>query len=151
MEEETVSSVRQGVDLGVQHDIAALSALALVGVVIAILAAIDTVVLGAREGTRDMALLRVVGLSRAATRRAVLGEALATALTGCVVGVVVGIGLIAPEVHVATTAALPLSFQVPWLVVAAVAGAVVVAIMVAAVIPARQLGKLDPVAALSVE
>jgi putative ABC transport system permease protein len=151
MEEETVSSVRQGVDLGVQHDIAALSALALVGVVIAILAAIDTVVLGAREGTRDMALLRVVGLSRAATRRAVLGEALATALTGCVVGVVVGIGLIAPEVHVATTAALPLSFQVPWLVVAAVAGAVVVAIMVAALIPARQLGKLDPVAALSVE
>ncbi|MGC1183611.1 MAG: FtsX-like permease family protein [Candidatus Dormiibacterota bacterium] len=151
LEAETVSSVRQGVDLGVQHDIAALTALALVGVIIAILAAVDTVVLGAREGTRDMALLRVVGLGRAATRRAVLGDALATALTGCAVGVAVGIGLIAPEVHVATTADLPLTFNVPWLVVVAVAGAVVVAIMLAAVMPARQLGKLDPVAALSVE
>lgn len=151
MEEEAVASVRQGVDLGVQHDIAALSALALVGVVIAILAAIDTVVLGAREGTRDMALLRVVGLSRSATRRAVIGEALATAVAGCALGIAVGIGLIAPEVHAATSAALPLTFAVPGLVVLAVALAVVLAILVAAVIPARQLSNLDPVAALSVE
>jgi putative ABC transport system permease protein len=151
MEEESVSSVRQGVDLGVQHDIAALSALALVGVVIAILAAINTVVLGAREGTRDMALLRVVGLSRAATRRAVMGEALATAIAGCALGVVVGIGLIAPEVHAATSAALPLTFEVPGLVILAVVLAVVLAIVLAAVIPARQLSNLDPVAALSVE
>ena len=151
MEEESVSSVRQGVDLGVQHDIAALSALALVGVVIAILAAINTVVLGAREGTRDMALLRVVGLSRAATRRAVMGEALATAIAGCALGVAVGIGLIAPEVHAATSAALPLTFEVPGLVILAVVLAVVLAIVLAAVIPARQLSNLDPVAALSVE
>ena len=151
LEEETVSSVRQGVDSGVQHDIAALTALALVGVVIAILAAIDTVVLGAREGVRELALLRVLGLSRAETRRAVLGEALATALVGCVIGIGVGIGLIAPEVRVASMATLPLSFGIPWLVVLAVGGAVVVAITLSAVIPARQLGKIDPVAALSVE
>ncbi|MGB9482702.1 MAG: FtsX-like permease family protein [Candidatus Dormiibacterota bacterium] len=151
LEEETVSTVRRGVDLGVQHDIAALSALALVGVVIGILAAINTVVLGAREGTRDMALLRVVGLSRAETRRAVIGEALATAIAGCAVGIAVGIGLISPEVHVANSAALPLSFGVPVLVILAVVLAVVVAIVLAAVIPARQLSNLDPVAALSVE
>jgi putative ABC transport system permease protein len=151
MEEETVSSVRQGVDLGVQHDIAALSALALVGVVIAILAAIDTVVLGAREGTRDMALLRVVGLSRAATRGAVMGEALATGVVGCALGLAVGIGLIVPEVHAATSAALPLTFELPGLVIAAVVLAVVLAILLAAVIPARQLSNLDPVAALNVE
>ncbi|MGC2192833.1 MAG: FtsX-like permease family protein, partial [Candidatus Dormiibacterota bacterium] len=151
MEEETVSTVRQGVDLGVQHDIAALSALALVGVVIAILAAVNTVVLGAREGTRDMALLRVVGLSRAETRRAVLGEALATAIAGSVIGIAVGIGLIAPEVRVANSAALPLSFAIPGLVILVVVAAVVVAILLAAVVPARQLSNLDPVAALSVE
>lgn len=151
MEEETIASVRQGVDLGVQHDIAALSALALVGVVIAILAAINTVVLGVREGTRDMALLRVVGLSRSAVRLAVLGEALGTAVVGSALGVAVGIGLIGPEVHAATTAALPLSFEVPWPVLLAVAVAVVVAMLLAAVIPARQLSNLDPIAALSVE
>jgi putative ABC transport system permease protein len=151
MEEETVSSVRQGVDLGVQHDIAALSALALVGVVIAILAAIDTVILGAREGTRDMALLRVVGLSRAATRGAVIGEALATGIVGCVLGLALGIGLIVPEVHAGTSAALPLTFELPVLVIVAVVVAVVVAMLLAAVIPARQLSNLDPVAALNVE
>jgi putative ABC transport system permease protein len=151
MEEETIASVRQGVDLGVQHDIAALSALALVGVVIAILAAINTVVLGVREGTRDMALLRVVGLSRSAVRLAVLGEALGTAVVGSALGVAVGIGLIGPEVHAATTAALQLSFEVPWPVLLAVAVAVVVAMLLAAVIPARQLSNLDPIAALSVE
>ncbi len=151
LEEETVSTVRQGVDLGVQHDIAVLSALALVGVVIAILAAIDTVVLGAREGTRDMALLRVVGLSRAETRRAVLAEALSTAVAGCVLGTLVGIGLIAPEVHAATSAALPLSFQIPGLVIVAVILAVAVAMVVAAVVPAHQLSNLDPMAALSAE
>ncbi|MGC2295927.1 MAG: FtsX-like permease family protein [Candidatus Dormiibacterota bacterium] len=151
MEEETVSSVRQGVDLGVQHDIAALSALALVGVVIAILAAIDTVVLGAREGTRDMALLRVVGLSRAATRGAVMGEALATGIVGCLLGLAVGIGLIVPEIHAATSAALPLTFELPVLVIVAVVLAVVLAMLLAAVIPARQLSNLDPVAALNIE
>lgn len=151
MEEEAVASVRQGVDLGVQHDIAALSALALVGVVIAILAALDTVVLGAREGTRDMALLRVVGLSRSATRRAVIGEALATAVAGCALGIAAGIGLIGPEVHAATSAALPLAFALPWAVVLAVVLVVVLAILLAALIPARQLSNLDPVAALSVE
>ncbi|MFZ0995199.1 MAG: FtsX-like permease family protein [Candidatus Dormiibacterota bacterium] len=151
MEEETVSSVRQGVDLGVQHDIAALSALTLVGVVIAILAAIDTVILGAREGTRDMALLRVVGLSRAATRAAVMGEALATGIVGCVLGLAVGVGLIVPEVHAGTSAALPLTFALPVLVIVAVVAAVVLAMLLAAVIPARQLSNLDPVAALNVE
>jgi putative ABC transport system permease protein len=151
MEAETVSTVRQGVDLGVQHDIAALSALALVGVVIAILAAIDTVILGAREGIRDMALLRVVGLSRAATRGAVMGEALATGIVGCVLGLAVGIGLIVPEVHAGTSAALPLTFELPVLVIVAVVVAVVLAMLLAAVIPARQLSNLDPVAALNVE
>jgi len=151
MEEETVSSVRQGVDLAVEHDIAALSALAMVGVVIAILAAVNTVVLGAREGVRDMALLRVVGLSRGGVRLAVMGEALATALVGCALGTAVGIGLIVPEVHAASSAALPLSFTVPGPVLLAVVVAVVAAILIAAVIPAHQLGDLDPIAALAVE
>jgi ABC-type antimicrobial peptide transport system permease subunit len=63
----------------------------------------------------------------------------------------VGIGLIAPEVRVANSAALPLSFAIPGLVILAVVLAVVVAILLAAVIPARQLSNLDPVAALRVE
>ncbi len=151
LESETVASVRQGVDQAVEHAIAALTALALVGVVIAVLAALNTVVLSSREGARDMALLRVVGLSRGEAQRAAVGEALATALTGCGLGIAAGVGLIAPEDHAATSAQLPLNFQVPWLVLLAVLAAVAVAIVIAALAPARQMGKRDPLAALAVE
>ncbi|MHB8323897.1 MAG: ABC transporter permease [Candidatus Dormibacteria bacterium] len=151
MESETVAAVHQGVDRGIQHDIAALGALALVGVVIAILAAINTVVLETRQAARDLALLRVVGLSRAAVRRAVMGEALATAMVGCVLGIVGGVGLTWPEVQAVSSPALPLPFAISPGVIVAVVAAAVLGLLLAATIPARQLSGLDPVAALAVE
>jgi len=151
MESETVVAVRQGVDRAIQHDIAALGALALVGVVIAVLAAVDTVVLETRQAARDLALLRVVGLSRRAVRRAVMGEALATALVGCLLGIAGGIGLTWPELGAASTPALPLPFAISPGVISAVLVAAVAGLLLAAIIPARQLSRLDPVAALAVE
>ena len=151
MESETVAAVRQGVDRGIQHDIAALGALALVGVVIAILAAINTVVLETRQAARDLALLRVVGLSRAAVRRAVMGEALATALVGCLLGIGGGVGLTWPELQAVSSPTLPLPFAISPGVIGAVVVAAVVGLLLAATIPARQLSGLDPVAALAVE
>ena len=151
METESVAAVRSGVDAGIQHDIAALGALALVGVAVAILAAVNTVVLETREASRDLALLRVVGLSRAAVSRAVLGEAVATALVGCGLGIAGGVGLTWPEVRAASSPALPLPFQVSGLSLLLLAAAAVAALVLAAVIPARQLSKIDPVAALAVE
>jgi len=151
MESETVAAVRSGVDRGIQHDIAVLGALALVGVVVAILAAINTVILETRQATRDLALLRVVGLGRSAIRRAVMGEALATALVGCLLGVAGGVGMTWPELKAASSAALPLPFAISPEVIAAVLLATVVGLVLAAAIPARQLSGLDPVAALAVE
>ncbi|MHB8393667.1 MAG: ABC transporter permease [Candidatus Dormibacteria bacterium] len=151
METESVAAVRRGVDRGIQHDIAAIAALALVGVVIAILAAVNTVVLETREATRDLALLRVVGLSRAAVSRAVIGEALATALVGCGLGILGGVALIWPEVQAASSPSLPLPFAVSGVSLVALGLAAVIALLLAAAVPARQLGNLDPVAALAVE
>ncbi len=151
MAEESVATVRQGVDQGVAHDIAALTALALVGVVVAVLAAVNTVVLDSRQDQRQMALLRMVGLSRARTRLAILGEVLATCVAGCGVGVLVGIGLIFPEVRAASSVVLPLSFSVPWRLIIAIALAVVVAMLASAWLPARQVSEADPAVALSVE
>ena len=151
METESVAAVRRGVDLGIQHDIAAIAALALVGVVIAILAAVNTVVLETREATRDLALLRVVGLSRGAVSRAVIGEAVATALVGCGLGIIGGVALIWPEVKAASSASLPLPFTVSAVSLVALGLAAVIALVLAAAVPARQLGNLDPMAALAVE
>lgn len=151
LEAESVATVRQGVDQGVEHDVAALSALALLGVVIAILAAANTLFLGARSGIRQMALLRVLGVSRGQVSRAVVGQALATALVGSVLGAGVGIGLIAPEVRAAGSEALPLPFLVPTGVVLVLLAAVLAAILIAALAPARQLANLDPTVALAPE
>lgn len=151
MEAESVAAVRAGVDAGIQHDIAAIGALALLGVVIAILAAVNTVILQTREAGRDLALLRVVGLSRTAVARAVLGEALATALVGCGLGIAGGVGLVWPEVHAASSAALPLPFTVSGLALLLLALSVVAALIVAALMPARQLSNIDPISALAVE
>ncbi len=151
MESETVAAVTQGVQQGIQHDVALLSAVALVGVVIAVLAAVNTVVLDTREATRELALLRVVGVGRAALRRAVVGEAAATALLATILGVAAGVALVYPEAAAASTPALPLPFSVSWAAVGAVAGAVVVALVLAALLPARQLGEMDPTAALTLE
>jgi putative ABC transport system permease protein len=151
MEAETVAAVNQGVAEGIKHDVATLGALALIGVVIAVLAAINTVVLQTREASRDLALLRMVGLSRSAVGRAVMGEALATALVGCGLGIAGGIGLVWPEVKAASSPGLPLPFTISIWAVAAVAAAAVLALVLAAAIPARQLSNLDPVAALAVE
>jgi putative ABC transport system permease protein len=151
MEAETVVAVNQGVAEGIKHDITTLGALALIGVVIAILAAINTVVLQTREASRDLALLRMVGLSRSAVRRAVMGETLATALVGCGLGIAGGIGLVWPEVKAASSPELPLPFAISIWAVVAVAVAVVLALVLAAAVPARQLSNVDPVAALAVE
>ena len=151
MQPEEVAAVRQGVDRGIQDDIALLSAVALVGVVVAVLAAIDTVVLDTREATRELALLRVLGLGRAALRRAVIGQAAATALVATILGVAAGVGLVYPEVAAASTPYLPLPFAVSAAAVLAMAVAAVAALAVAALLPARQLARMDPTEALAVE
>lgn len=151
LEAEAVSSVEDGVNAAIQHDIAAIGALALLGVVIAILAAVNTVILETRESSRDLALLRVVGLSRAAVFRSVMGEAVAVAIVGCGLGLAGGVGLVWPEVKAASTPALPLPFAVSVASLLALGIATLVALVLAATIPARQLGRIDPVAALAVE
>lgn len=151
MESENVAAVSSGVAAAVQHDIAVLSAVALAGVVIAILAAVNTVILDTREATRELALLRVVGLGRSGLRRAVVGEAAAMALLATALGVGAGIGLVYPEVNAASTPALPLAFGVAIEAVLALVGGTLLAIVLAALLPARQLTRIDPVAALTLE
>lgn len=61
-------------------------------VIIAILGIINTLALSVIERTREVGLLRAVGLSRAQLRRMVRLESVVIALLGAVLGVVIGIG-----------------------------------------------------------
>jgi putative ABC transport system permease protein len=119
-------------------------------VVIAILGIVNTLALSVIERTREIGLLRAVGLSRRQLRRMVRLESVIVAVLGAVLGV--GMGLIfgvALQRAVADQGIDVLS--IPWarLVIFVVLAAVVG--VLAAVLPARRAAKLDVLRAISTE
>jgi putative ABC transport system permease protein len=118
-------------------------------VVVSLFGMINTLVLSVFERTREIGMLRAVGLTRRQTRRMVRHESVVIALIGAALGIPLGIGLAA-----GVTGALAkygLSFSIPvgslvaFGIVAAVAG------IVAAVMPARRAARLNVLQALQYE
>jgi len=111
----------------------------------------DALLLQAREGVQELALLRTIGLSRADVRGVVVAEAVATALVGTVLGASLGLGLLWPAVGAIATATFAPQYLVPVATLGGVIGAVLIAVLLAAAIPARQLARRSAVEALHAE
>jgi putative ABC transport system permease protein len=119
-------------------------------VIIAVLGIVNTLALSVIERTREIGLLRAVGVSRAQLRRMVRLESVIVAVLGAVLGVVMGIVFgvalqraIADEgVDVLAIPGLRLTLFV---LVAALVG------VLAAVLPARRAARLDVLRAISTE
>jgi len=118
--------------------------------VIALLGIANTLALSIVERTREIGLLRAVGMLRRQVRQMVRWEALITAVFGAVLGVIIGTGI--GYGVVASLAddglgsfALPAGQLVIWIVVAGVAG------LIASIGPARKAAKLDVLKAISYE
>jgi putative ABC transport system permease protein len=117
-------------------------------VIIAIFGIVNTLALSIFERTREIGLLRAVGLSRRATRAMIRWEAIIVALIGGVVGVVLGafIGIvIVQRVSLLTTLSVPWGSLAVFLVLAGVAG------VVAAIFPARRAARLNVLDAIQAE
>jgi len=117
-------------------------------IVIAILGIVNTLALSVIERTREVGLLRAVGLSRAQLRRMVRLESIAIAVLGALLGVASGLlfGVVlrqAFEEDGLTDLAVPWLRLVLFIVVAAVVG------VLAAVAPARRAARLDVLTAIS--
>ena len=108
---------------------------------------INTLILTVFERTRELGMLRAIGMTRRQVRRMVRHESVITALIGGALGLLVGIVL--GGLFVARLDFIAFSLPVGQLVVFAVA-AVVVGI-VAAIFPARRAARLDPLEALQYE
>ena len=117
---------------------------------IAVLGITNTLALSVYERTRELGLLRAVGMTRRQMRRMVRWEAVIIALFGGLLGVAIGMlfGL-------AATAALPETFidviSVPVLRLAAYLGVAGLFGVVAAILPARRAARLDVLRAISHE
>jgi len=118
-------------------------------VVVSVFGIVNTLVLTVFERTRELGMLRAVGMTRRQVRRMIRQESIVTSLIGATLGIVVGAFL-----AFLVTRALKdqgIVFAVPF---GSLAAFVVVAILVgflAAILPARRAARLNVLRALQYE
>ena len=118
--------------------------------VVAILGIVNTLVLSVVERTRELGLLRAVGMTRRQIRGMVRVESVILSIFGALVGIVIGTGLGLALVSTLrsqgfTDTAVPVGELIGFLVLAALLG------LFAATFPARRAAKLDILAAIATD
>jgi putative ABC transport system permease protein len=119
-------------------------------IVIAVLGVVNTLALSVVERTREIGLLRAIGLSRFQLRRMIRLESVVIAVFGAVLGL--GLGLVWGLVTHQVLALQGLkAFAVPWTTVAAVAAGSVLVGLVAALLPALRASRMNVLEAIAHE
>jgi putative ABC transport system permease protein len=119
-------------------------------VIIALIGIVNTLMLSVFERTREIGLLRAVGMKRRQVRAMIRSEAVILAVFGALIGIVLGAGLGVALVSSLrsqgiTDTVVPITNLVVFLVIAALLG------LLAASWPARKAARLDLLAAITAE
>jgi putative ABC transport system permease protein len=118
-------------------------------VIVSLFGIVNTLALAVFERTREIGMLRAVGMTRRQARRMIRHEAMMTSLLGAALGLPGGIALAALATRRLQTYGLSLSVPVVSLATFILLSSIVG--VIAAVLPARRAGKLNVLAALSYE
>ena len=118
-------------------------------IVVSLFGMVNALALSVFERTRELGMLRAVGLTRRQTRRMIRWEGVITALIGAALGIPLGILLAA----VVTQALhdLDVTFALPVAIIVAFAFVAMIAGTLAAVLPARRAARLNVLEALHYE
>jgi len=126
-----------------------LYALLSLAVIVSLFGIVNTLTLSIYERTREIGLLRAIGMSRRQVRRVIRYESVITALLGALLGTVLGIFFAVivsrPLADEGFTLAFPVLTLFMLFVLAVLAG------IVAAILPARRAARLDVLEALAYE
>ena len=118
-------------------------------VIVSLFGMVDTLVLSVFERTRELGMLRAVGMSRRQTRRMVRHESIITALIGAAIGLPLGLGLAWVVIH--RLSSVGVHYQLPVTTLVVFVGVAAIAGIGAAVLPARRASRLNVLTALQYE
>ena len=141
-EQSQVATINEIIDL-----VYVLLALA---VLIALIGIVNTIMLSVFERTREIGLLRAVGMRRRQVKTMIRSEAVILAIFGAIIGIIIGTGMGVALVSSLRNSGInrtvvPVPELVLFLVIAAVLG------LIAASWPARRAAKLDVLAAIAAQ
>ena len=118
-------------------------------VIVSLFGMVNTLVLAVFERTRELGMLRAVGMTRRQARRMIRQESVITALIGAALGLPLGVGLAALVTQ--SLAEFGVTFSLPVLTLAVFTVVAVIAGVLAAIAPARRAARLNVLEALQYE
>ena len=116
-------------------------------IIVSLFGIVNTLVLTVFERTRELGMLRAIGMTRRQTRRMIRHEAVITALLGATLGIPVGIALAA----LFDRALKNIPFSLPWTTIIVFVLAAILVGLLAAIFPARRASRLNILNALQYE
>ena len=146
---QTSSQFKTNFERPINKILILLYVLLLLSVIVSLFGIVNTLVLTVFERTREIGMLRAVGMTRRQTRSMIRHESIVTALIGGVLGMAVGVFLALLVTHALSSEGIV--FAVPWSSLVIFVAATILVGIVASIFPARRAARLNVLEALQYE
>jgi putative ABC transport system permease protein len=145
----TIAEFKDEQNKGVNGLVGLIYALLSLSVIVALLGIVNTLALSVHERTRELGMLRAVGMTRKQVRKMIRGESVITAAIGAVLGIVLGLVFAVivsrPLAENGFVLTVPVGALIAVFIFAGIAG------VLAAIPPARRAAKVDVLRAVTTE
>ncbi|NYI40600.1 ABC transporter permease [Demequina lutea] len=150
VEPQSPASLTKLFNQGIDTFLGFISAMLGAALIIAILGVANTLLLSVTERTREIGLLRAVGIKRSAVWGMITLESVVMALFGTILGIILGVGLGAALVHSLSSYGIDRPV-VPWALIGVYTVLSLIAGVVAAIWPAYRASRLDILKAIAAD